>query len=761
MKKNKKQKYTKISQKEEEKTEQKDSNEVNENDSINNINDEVDNVNEIENENENQDEDDNVIEIEENLLLTYFEYYKALAENYTLRFIDCMSSCPNILTIIAISISVILYIISLKGCHETQAECLKKLSEGDIRDIFGLLWKCGLIIAYIIFLALSSYISKLYILLLAVIYSFLCFVYDTGGNLDYHGAYNRAILFAFIGIFVVLVYILHIFARLFQLYPIICLSGMIILIIVTVPLIRQKLFSSCKQWKYGLGESKIDKSSRCEIDIPSICYIDLLDNISDISWLIGDDCTKFTNSDYDLYAEQLKLNNPKFNSTKRIGFPRSEHYNITDRIHTDINYKVLSELFDMDDPSVPDSIKNKTEIIIDYTGNKSKVIIDVKRDEDLAKRRMGIYEKNPNALIAKNFLIIYIDAVSRRHFFRKLPKSVEWLNKYYRQRDSNYTTYQFLKYHSVGYFTVINNIPSFFGKWWMQPGGHFYTKYFKEKGSITGQTISFCGKESFEIPKDEKIYRKRKYEDYDHEMVSLSCDPNYSQVDNPFTLFLGPYSVKRRCLHGKDVHDYTFEYTLDFWKKYEKEPKVFYMNFLDAHESTGEVVKYLDDKLVNFLNEFERMNALNNTVVMLMADHGQNMPGLATMLFNSEDFEIEKYLPFLFLITPKSVSDKYGEILESNEQKVVTPWDLYNSFLNFADTPRQMYNSKGSSIFGKIDDKRFSCSKFLIREDWCKCRSKNGDYDQDDEGELLFAEEDDEDEGDLEGDIEEEIKNFN
>jgi len=210
---------------------------------------------------------------------------------------------------------------------------------------------------------------------------------------------------------------------------------MIILIIVTVPLIRQKLFSSCKQWKYGLGESKIDKSSRCEIDIPSICYIDLLDNISDISWLIGDDCTKFTNSDYDLYAEQLKLNNPKFNSTKRIGFPRSEHYNITDRIHTDINYKVLSELFDMDDPSVPDSIKNKTEIIIDYTGNKSKVIIDVKRDEDLAKRRMGIYEKNPNALIAKNFLIIYIDAVSRRHFFRKLPKSVEWLNKYYRQRD--------------------------------------------------------------------------------------------------------------------------------------------------------------------------------------------------------------------------------------------------------------------------------------------------------------------------------------
>ena len=50
-----------------------------------------------------------------------------------------MSRCPNILTIIAIVISVTLYKISLKACHESQAECLKKLSEGDIRDVFGLL----------------------------------------------------------------------------------------------------------------------------------------------------------------------------------------------------------------------------------------------------------------------------------------------------------------------------------------------------------------------------------------------------------------------------------------------------------------------------------------------------------------------------------------------------------------------------------------------------------------------------------------------
>jgi len=58
--------------------------------------------------------------------------------------------------------------------------------------------------------------------------------------------------------------------------------------------------------------------------------------------------------------------------------------------------------------------------------------------------------------------------------------------------------------------------------------------------------------------------------------------------------------MKRRCLYGKDTHTYIFDYVKSFWEKYYDEPKFFRLAFQDAHEGTGEVAQYMDDKIVNF-----------------------------------------------------------------------------------------------------------------------------------------------------------------
>jgi len=154
---------------------------------------------------------------------------------------------------------------------------------------------------------------------------------------------------------------------------------------------------------------------------------------------------------------------------------------------------------------------------------------------------------------------------------------------------------------------------------------------------------------------------------------------------------------------------------------------LFYTNFLDAHEGTGEVVGYLDDKLEKFFKTMEANNDLNDTVILLMADHGQNMAGLPTMLFDSQDYEIEKYLPVLFMITPKNFSDNngLGDTISSNEQKVVTPWDIYNTLITFAGASKdRLVSGDASSLFSKFPDKRFTCDEFSIEDNFCKCRPR-------------------------------------
>ena len=64
------------------------------------------------------------------------------------------------------------------------------------------------------------------------------------------------------------------------------------------------------------------------------------------------------------------------------------------------------------------------------------------------------------------------------------------------------------------------------------------------------------------------------------------------------------FSILRRCFYGKDSFEYNFEYFKQFWINYQNNRKYFRLDFIDAHEGTGEVIKYLDQPLFNFLNRF-------------------------------------------------------------------------------------------------------------------------------------------------------------
>ena len=108
----------------------------------------------------------------------------------------------------------------------------------------------------------------------------------------------------------------------------------------------------------------------------------------------------------------------------------------------------------------------------------------------------------------------------------------------------------------------------------------------------------------------------------------MMCDPNFYNPENRFTPYMGPYSIRRRCLYGRDTFEYILEYGEKFWAAYSKEHKFLRLSFQDAHEGTLEVVKYLDVKFAEFLEKFDRKGYLKDTAVFLVSDHGNNMVGI-------------------------------------------------------------------------------------------------------------------------------------
>ena len=635
-------------------------------------------------------------------------------------FIKFLLKLANPISLIIIGFSVYFYILSLKGCPDGQAICLKNLNEGEVRSLGSFILYSAALASFIIIGSLYKIISIYTLLLMSMIFGYLCFHYDTGADLESHGAYNRALLIVEIILFVIflnfLILVVFLLKKCFK-------STIIILIFLNVCGYyswEYKKSVSCDRWLYGLNNVMIDNNhDTCKIAPPKVCYIDIFSGWFDYAGWLGENCEVIRGDDKFVFLKYL--NNKNF---KKIGFPPTQVFShFPESKYMELQKNVLNNLFDFDDPEVTEEMKENLEIIVDYSDPyKSKIEMQMLKDEETVDERRKLYEnalKSENKPLAKNFLYVYIDSLSRTHFHRKLPKLTKYLEKYYQNDNSKFKTYQFLRVQNVGYFTNINMIPVWFGIWWLDSGGKYYITSFKENGFMTGQALNNCGRGIFDFDTDD--HSDLNWDDYDHENIAMFCDPNYYGEDNPYTPFLGAYSMKRRCLHGKDTSQHVIDYTELFWRTYKDEAKAFRMAFLDAHEGTGEIVKYLDDKLVDFFTRMESENLLDDTVVLFMADHGMNMPGVVAML-NGEDHSKEKYNPFLFLMVPNQVSKIYDFNLSDNEQEMITMWDIRNTILHIAgDSPELELELKGTSLFNRINSSERTCEEMKTREDYCIC----------------------------------------
>ena len=279
------------------------------------------------------------------------------------------------------------------------------------------------------------------------------------------------------------------------------------------------------------------------------------------------------------------------------------------------------------------------------------------------------------------------------------------------------SVFQFTRYHALGAYTNpaistgFNVRPLFTGR--MSETGDIVgtreiphhrirtetTSFWEEMRHKTGHTSWWANGQCSNY--GDYMDRARMWTDV--EFGAVACHPSYEKSgrfeNGTYSNWNGPYSIFSRYIAGVPVHRYVLQYQRKWRQRYggpSKLPTIGFMNFMEAHEGLEQVVKTMDQDLVEYLQEMKESGALDDTMVVLMADHGNDMGFKGVWKHASW---MEKTHPFMTMIVPDALLARVGpearQTLMKNSQRLVTAYDVHRTFLSMCSTAGGVDSSNG------------------------------------------------------------------
>ncbi|KAJ7362121.1 hypothetical protein OS493_013212 [Desmophyllum pertusum] len=357
-------------------------------------------------------------------------------------------------------------------------------------------------------------------------------------------------------------------------------------------------------------------------------------------------------------------------------------------------------------------------------------------------------KKAPPSKIKKiNVNIVLEDSVSRSHFYRYMPRSVQSLRDIYRDSSFQATVLDFELVQSYAAFTLPNVQFLMAGKS-LQGNGKspkrlngisVLTERFKRFGYQTLMHEDLCWFDqwgSFFSPAYKKKLKpfteefKRVYESFKH-----ANDP---YVDNKGLMFLSceilrdlgasnPFggNFKNNCWDGRSMSEYLLFYVRRFLSLVDRTadvaPALVYTHLNTGHEPSGKRIRSDDIVLSRFLEEMARSD---NTLSIILSDHGGKTTDYAIETLPGS---LEVFSPMLFMIIPHKVAQRLGkdrmDALILNQKRLVTVSDLHHTLTSIAAlTDGELTNGQVSGLFQPVSTTR-TCAdiKGLNSEAMCRC----------------------------------------
>ena len=176
---------------------------------------------------------------------------------------------------------------------------------------------------------------------------------------------------------------------------------------------------------------------------------------------------------------------------------------------------------------------------------------------------------------------------------------------------------------------------------------------------------------------------------------------------NPKMLWSGKTGFHLPCVDGDRGLEKSListEAILQMWSKYSDRPRFAFLNAMAAHnyaprwEAMTQNAETYDLVLSSFLRKLlSRADASSNTIVVLRSDHGlQDGPSIA-------DFstQVEHSRPWTEIVLPQSLSETSLELLQKNQERLASGFDLYNTLRSIMTSPLNnvMTGSPTSGVF--------------------------------------------------------------
>ena len=616
--------------------------------------------------------------------------------------------------------SIYLYTLSLKGCFLSFRQCAYYDKLPEYFHLASLLILSCLIFGASISIQIISRLSFINYFIFFI--SFFGIFYNTQGtDFAHHGTYNSITFILFFPLFSIVIYVIYLTLYfLFNLYIKKFIISILFLLYVVITYIS---LTNCQLFFIGIGGSKLvndQKLNDCYIHKPKRCGFNLLSGLFDVNYFRKKGCEGF-NDDKRTF---MKYFNRKFRKFNNFAYPITAHWNPRR------SFRNLADLIERSTFPINKYNLNSSEVFVSFNNNKGKITINLKKNENLIQKKRKIAVNFPVKF--ENIYVIYLDAISRNNFIRRLKKATKIFEKIIhtnqkREKEfKNYNAFQFFKYHNFNEHTQGNIFPIFYGNKGRSNRGISIVKFLNEKGFITAAAHNSCNRDIFDWF---NVNKNIQFSNYDHENVAMFCDTNYEDKKYKWSIKKGKSSILRRCFYGRDSFDYNFEYILQFLEAYKNERKYFRITFGDGHEATTEVIKYIDNSLSNFILKILKNYFNDKTAIIIFSDHGAQMPGPYDILFYEEKIT-EKYLGLLLLILPNKDNYNSANII-FNEQQMITAYDIHDTLLDMINVNKYDYRNmdltRGQSLFVKINGKERNCLKYKgeITPDFCFCHKYN------------------------------------
>uniref|UniRef100_A0A5S6R4W0 DUF229 domain containing protein n=1 Tax=Trichuris muris TaxID=70415 RepID=A0A5S6R4W0_TRIMR len=179
------------------------------------------------------------------------------------------------------------------------------------------------------------------------------------------------------------------------------------------------------------------------------------------------------------------------------------------------------------------------------------------------------------------------------------------------------------------------------------------------------------------------------------------------------------------CLGSETVHRAQLSYVEDFFATYPHEqPKFAFQFFVRYSHDDINLAVNADAATVEHLKYFEKNGFLNDTLLVVFADHGSRFSAIR----RTKQGKLEERYPFVSVILPPWFKEVYPNAvanLRKNSKRLTTPFDLHatlESLWNFPPPSLGDLANRGISLFSEIPPSR-DCTKADIPPHWCSCLS--------------------------------------